>query len=245
MRALSAIFIAIFLGACTAGEPAYAMNDGEPLAELVVPAPTKDYGRAGPIVLLRDKATGDGFCTGFRIATKAVITAGHCTAERPGVEIEAVLDNGIVLRVYPGAQTDPDLEFEDWSVLRVLKPSLPAGWDVDQWDVLTLNCTDQRLKTRDRVTATGHAWGEPETFTAQGYINGRLRPFPPQWHFPLYPATLAVASGMSGSAVVLEETGYVIGILVGMGSPFAQASWAYIQPIKPVCNVLGITGPTS
>jgi S1-C subfamily serine protease len=175
---------------------------------------------------------GEGYCTGFFVSQKYIVTAGHCFA---GVDIQKTklkmtFDNGTPVRgsFMVAVVSDPDSGLADFTVLKFSGPKDQSVTPVK------LNCgSPPAIGTKINMKGWPQGVGYAEV---EGIVSGTPAPKPPIWYRPQVIANMTSLPGNSGSPVYVD--GEVFGILVGS---FTKAAFAIVTPVADtICMIKGL-----
>lgn len=164
-----------------------------------------------------------GSCTGFHIGGGRIVTAGHCIDGISGYTIIFSDDTSVkgTLIMFSDARQADDMA--------IIKISNFANVDTD-----TLYCREAPA-----VGSGIHITGYPGYYglaTVWGLVAGSSHSYDGAWRDAI-PVNVSVAPGFSGAPVYDNETGKVVGILVGaLGS---NASLALMTPGYRLCEFIG------
>ncbi len=183
-----------------------------------------------PVVQLVD---GDKmFCTGFYIGAGRFVTAGHCASDATS-PMHIRMQNGTFreLDVEIIVVSDPDKGMPDFAILEGDKNAS----SLKDRNPVVLDC-GHKSKVGEDIRSEGFPGGLG-FITTWGKVSGPTEKIGP-WKKPVTRTNIAVAGGNSGGPIFVDKTGAVLGILVGALS--ANADLSLVQPIGPVCSLLGL-----
>jgi hypothetical protein len=141
---------------------------------------------------------GDPNCTATKIAPKEFLTAGHCVTSPEGLTVSTQTDQADVQYVTTGANGDWAVVFTDTDIEGV--PILPLGCSMPVY-------------LGQNVVAMGYPYPMRQQFT-RGYVSALGGEQDQRLPNDFYLVMPGAASGSSGSAIVDQDTGLIIGILV-------------------------------
>lgn len=225
MRHALAVVLALVLAAAAGALPARS-EDPAALAQ-----------KPPALAVVRIGANDHPFCTGFWVggSTRLIVTAGHCPIDEDvRVPFQVWLTDGQVLLAVLAGWSRPDFGLSDFAVLAVIEP-VSADWKPVQ-----LNC-GPTLRLGDLVTMDSFPRAvAPFLIHAEGalVIDGPVTFLDGLESTPVYVAALPVAPGSSGGPVFGAD-GRVVAIGVAVDSE--QPAWSFLQPIKPVCDLLHLS----
>lgn len=176
-------------------------------------------------------------CTGFYVGSNSVVTAGHCVIDRITSSFVIVANNGLSMKVWLAAFSNPVLTMDDWAIFRIGEPT-PGSWDAAK-----LDCTGKQLPIGTEVRAEGFPEVENSDFRATfGRISGLNSPRP-YGTFPVIHAQVAVLPGHSGGPLFRMSDNVVVGITVSAGQLAQNFAPKFntnseFTPIAVVCPLL-------
>lgn len=158
-------------------------------------------------------------CTVTMIGRTCAISAGHCLRtfeevhfntplssngqiQLPDEEDIYFVDKDSIVHEYRGIGAD-------WAVLRIQQNELTGQWPGDVQGYLPTSFAPRRVGDYIRITGYGRAAGPDVNFAQQTHI-GPIVTLDPQRHILRHRAD--TTGGNSGSAVVDERTGEIIGV---------------------------------
>ena len=173
-------------------------------------------------------------CTGFHIGDGLIVTAGHCAI---GASTKAFyFRDGQRGGATVALSSNPLTGFEDFAVFRAS--------NAEAINAVHLDCGATIIEGM-AVRMTGYP-GVSKKEGSDGFgratVWGRVAaseilPSDPWWRKPVLRVNISSMGGFSGSPVFSERSNKVIGILVG--SMNDNHSLAFVQPLAPVCAMLG------
>ncbi len=221
----AAALAAVSVFACPATAAEFGMTPvGKNAAPIVATEPLS------PVVQLVE---GDKtFCTAFYVGKGRFITAGHCAADASTPMHIKMMDG--TFRLVDAeiiALSNPEKGMADFAVLEsdenasALKDRKPVALDCDH-----------KAKVGEDIRSEGFPAGLG-FITTWGKVSGPTEKIGP-WQKPVTRTNISVAGGNSGGPIFVDKTGAVFAILVG--GLQANPNLSLVQPIGPVCSLLGL-----
>lgn len=201
------------------------------------PTPPHVYTVDPVVQLAQDSAENPaefkGYCTGFYIGNRLVVSAGHCVQgdiDKPVTMLFSKTDGTVEKTTGRVVMFGDPTATYDFSVIRLTT-------DVDAKG-MELNCSPN-LSVGTTVSMTGYPLGGVET-TVEGKISTKPFKLPfALWVRSLVGVNIAGVGGFSGSPVS-DVSGRVVGILVGGFPP--QPSLSLIEPVNDLCKITEVLG---
>lgn len=167
-------------------------------------------------------------CTAFFIGNDWFLTAGHCAANTSD-QLTMKTEDKLNIRAEYIAFANPFEGGKDWALIKA-----KGSYVTKDMTPLKVMC-DYDPTVGDSIAVTGYPSSLGQ-ITIQGKIaSSGTSPYE-VWKHPVMRLNASLTYGSSGSPVILEKTGEVIGIAVGIEPRAPTLSIA--QPVDFVCDIL-------